>query len=83
MTGSRQAVQEPETSQHPITTNAAQEEQGSAVTESNIDMVDELAEMSQVLLDNQFAEMDRVFTLDGTDFAIDMDGWEMFMRTKP
>lgn len=31
--------------------------------------LDELTAMSQTLLGNQFTEMDRVFTLNGTDFT--------------
>jgi hypothetical protein len=34
---------------------------------------DELTLMSNVLLDHQFSQMDRVITLDGTDFTWDMD----------
>lgn len=37
---------------------------------------DELAAMSQALLDQQFADMDRVFTLSGTDFTFDISGWD-------
>lgn len=36
---------------------------------------DELTAMSNVLLGQQFLEMDRVITYDGTNFAIDLDGW--------
>lgn len=38
-------------------------------------MDDELTAMSHVLLGQQFLEMDRVITLDGTDFDIDMSSW--------
>ncbi|KAF8861877.1 hypothetical protein BDZ45DRAFT_586331 [Acephala macrosclerotiorum] len=36
---------------------------------------DELTAMSNVLLGQQFLEMDRVITYDGTNFAIDLGGW--------
>jgi hypothetical protein len=36
---------------------------------------DELTLMSNVLLDQQFSDLDRVITLDGTDFAFDMSYW--------
>lgn len=36
---------------------------------------DELTAMSNVLLGQQFLEMDRVITLNDTNFAIDLDGW--------
>ncbi len=35
---------------------------------------DELTVMSQMLLENQFLEMDRVIRLDGTDFYYDTGG---------
>jgi hypothetical protein len=38
-------------------------------------MDDELTAMSHILLGQQFLEMDRVITLDGTDFDIDMSNW--------
>lgn len=38
-------------------------------------MDDELTAMSHILLGQQFLEMDRVITLDGTDFDIDMNSW--------
>jgi hypothetical protein len=38
-------------------------------------MDDELTAMSHILLGQQFLEMDRVITLDGTDFTIDMRDW--------
>lgn len=38
-------------------------------------MDDELTAMSHILLGQQFLEMDRVITLDGTDFDIDMSTW--------
>lgn len=47
---------------------------GAAVPSGNWE--DELAEMSNTLFDQQFAEMDRVFTLEGTDFRFDMGGWD-------
>ena len=37
---------------------------------------DELAAVSNTLLGQQFAEMDRVFTLDGTDFTYGMGGYD-------
>jgi hypothetical protein len=37
---------------------------------------DELTVMSNVLLGQQFLEMDRVITFDGTNFAIDMNSWQ-------
>jgi hypothetical protein len=37
---------------------------------------DELTVMSNVLLGQQFLEMDRVITFDGTNFAIDMNNWQ-------
>jgi hypothetical protein len=36
---------------------------------------DELAVMSDVLLDQSFSELDRVITLDGTDFNFDISYW--------
>lgn len=36
---------------------------------------DELTAMSDMLLGQQFLEMDRVITFDGTNFALDMNGW--------
>lgn len=36
---------------------------------------DELTLMSNVLLDQQFSDLDRVITLDGTNFAFDMSYW--------
>lgn len=38
-------------------------------------MDDELTAMSHILLGQQFLEMDRVITLDGTDFDIEMGNW--------
>lgn len=38
-------------------------------------MDDELTAMSHILLGQQFLEMDRVITLDGTDFDINMNAW--------
>jgi hypothetical protein len=37
---------------------------------------DELTVMSNMLLGQQFLEMDRVITFDGTNFAIDMNNWQ-------
>ena len=37
---------------------------------------DELTAMSHTLLGQQFTEMDRVFTLNGTDFAFDVGAWD-------
>lgn len=37
---------------------------------------DELAAVSHTLLDQQFAEMDRVFTLSGTDFTFGIGSWD-------
>ena len=45
------------------------------VAELNGPLGDELSSMSNVLLDHQFSEMDRVITLDGTDFAFGMIDW--------
>lgn len=39
---------------------------------------DELTVMSNVLLGSQFSELDRVITLDGTDFTMDMNYWGNF-----
>jgi hypothetical protein len=39
-------------------------------------MDDELTAMSNILLGQQFMEMDRVITFNGTNFAIDMDNWQ-------
>ncbi|PVH73499.1 hypothetical protein DL98DRAFT_595018 [Cadophora sp. DSE1049] len=41
----------------------------------SISVDDELTAMSNALLGQQFLEMDRVITYDGTNFAIDLDGW--------
>lgn len=38
-------------------------------------MDDELTAMSHILLGQQFLEMDRVITLDGADFDIEMSAW--------
>lgn len=37
---------------------------------------DELTAMSNTLLGQQFLEMDRVITFDGTNFAMDMNEWQ-------
>jgi hypothetical protein len=37
---------------------------------------DELATVSHTLLDQQFADMDRVFTLNGTDFTFGIGSWD-------
>lgn len=37
---------------------------------------DELSAMSHILLGQQFMDMDRVITLDGTNFAIDLNNWQ-------
>jgi hypothetical protein len=36
---------------------------------------DQLTAMSQILLGQQFLELDRVITLEGTDFNFDMNNW--------
>jgi len=36
---------------------------------------DELSVMSQLLLGQQFLEMDRVITLEGTDFDFNVNSW--------
>ncbi|KAH9210023.1 fungal-specific transcription factor domain-containing protein [Leptodontidium sp. 2 PMI_412] len=41
----------------------------------SVSVDDELTAMSNTLLGQQFLEMDRVITYDGTNFAIDLDGW--------
>ncbi|KAH7314333.1 fungal-specific transcription factor domain-containing protein [Rhexocercosporidium sp. MPI-PUGE-AT-0058] len=41
----------------------------------SVSVDDELTAMSNALLGQQFLEMDRVITYDGTNFAIDLDGW--------
>lgn len=41
---------------------------------------DELAVVSRTLLDQQFADMDRVFTLSGTDFAFNMGDWDAITK---
>lgn len=40
------------------------------------DINDGLAQMSHILLGQQFSDMDRIITLDGTDFALDMGSWD-------
>lgn len=45
------------------------------VAELNGLLGDELSSLSNVLLDHQFSGMDRVITLDGTDFAFGMIDW--------
>lgn len=43
---------------------------------------DELTVMSNVLLDQQFSELDRVIMFDGTDFAFDMSYWGNLDRNR-
>ncbi|KAL2071097.1 hypothetical protein VTL71DRAFT_12332 [Oculimacula yallundae] len=45
------------------------------VEHDSVSVDDELTAVSNVLLGQQFLEMDRVITYDGTNFAIDLDGW--------
>jgi len=58
----------------PNTGHAANATRLSAGFDSN-SVEDELTAMSNVLLGQQFLEMDRVITFNDTNFAIDLDGW--------
>lgn len=59
------------------TTNFRKPAAGTTLS-SNYDSArdDELTAVSNMLLGQQFLEMDRVITFDGTNFALEMSGWQ-------
>ncbi|KAH7391643.1 fungal-specific transcription factor domain-containing protein [Cadophora sp. MPI-SDFR-AT-0126] len=59
----------------PSNMHIAQNNMQPNIDYDSVSVDDELTAMSNALLGQQFLEMDRVITYDGTNFAIDLDGW--------